>query len=675
LFSPDDKLRWDGNLKKFKYAVVDPDGAGTQSPEIIITGQGVPSDAIDPVTGFFRASTRSFWSDAIDGNNVGAGGAANELPDYTARAMYTFLGTNPGGTTRALLPIDDASVTAELVGAATAAERTAVLDFARARNAARMGDPMHSVPQVVTYGGTASAPIDVAYVATNDGFLHAVNAADSSGEELWSFVPQELLSRLKPLMDNPTTAHTYGLDGDVRVLRYDIDRDGVIESTEGDRVFLYVGMRRGGQFYYGLDVTNRTSPRMLFKLGPDQLPGVGETWSPPVIGRVHVNGASQNGQRFVLIFGGGYNAAQEGFTQVDDGTGNRIFMVDAKSGDLLWFAGATAIATVPNTTPNLVVAGMTNAIPGKITVLDTNGDGYSDRMYAADLGGRVFRFDITNGNGASSLVDGGVFAALGQGLAEGGSPLTPDMLHTRRFYNAPDVALFESRGSASYMTLSIGSGYRGHPLHRATQDRFYVLRDKNPFRKLTQSQYNALSPITDSAAGLIDITSNPVGANLQPADLGWKYTFPSNTGEKVLAEATTAGNTVMFTTYQPLNPDPAQPCRSQHRNRAYAFNVGSGRPAFDLNDNNTITNADLFETINHAGIIGGVNITVLRGELLAEYNRACQESGPTACQGENSGQQGKVVCQVGMHIMGRCVPVGEGGRNFWRRRADSGASP
>ena len=50
-----------------------------------------------------------------------------------------------------------------------------------------------------------------------------------------------------------------------------------------------------------------------------------------------------------------------------------------------------------------------------------NGDGYSDRMYAADLGGRIFRYDITNGNSASTLVAGGVFAALGQGLAVGGS--------------------------------------------------------------------------------------------------------------------------------------------------------------------------------------------------------------------------------------------------------------
>ena len=204
LFSPEDKLRWDGNLKKFKYAVVDPDSHGPQPPKIIITGQGVARDAIDPATGFFSATTQSFWSDAVDGNNVGAGGGA--VSPLTSRLMYTFLGANPAGTTQPLLPITDAGVTAAMIGAANATERTAVLDFVRARDDERIGDPMHSVPQVVTYGGTAAAPIDVAFVATNDGFLHAVNTADASGAELWSFVPQELLSRLKPLMDDAAVA-------------------------------------------------------------------------------------------------------------------------------------------------------------------------------------------------------------------------------------------------------------------------------------------------------------------------------------------------------------------------------------------------------------------------------------------------------------------------------------
>ena len=58
---------------------------------------------------------------------------------------------------------------------------------------------------------------------------------------------------------------------------------------------------------------------------------------------------------------------------------------------------------------------MTNAIPGEVRAVDLTGDGFADRMYAADMGGRVWRFDIRNGQPASSLVWGGVFASLGLG--------------------------------------------------------------------------------------------------------------------------------------------------------------------------------------------------------------------------------------------------------------------
>jgi len=50
------------------------------------------------------------------------------------------------------------------------------------------------------------------YVATNDGYLHAVDSA--SGVEQWAFVPKELLPRLKQLLANPAVSNrTYGLDG------------------------------------------------------------------------------------------------------------------------------------------------------------------------------------------------------------------------------------------------------------------------------------------------------------------------------------------------------------------------------------------------------------------------------------------------------------------------------
>ncbi len=66
---------------------------------------------------------------------------------------------------------------------------------------------------------------------------------------------------------------------------------------------------------------------------------------------------------------------------------------------------------------------MNNSIPAPIRVIDTNGDGFADRMYAADMGGRIWRFDIFNGKDPTSttdpLVAGGIFATLGAGDVAG----------------------------------------------------------------------------------------------------------------------------------------------------------------------------------------------------------------------------------------------------------------
>ena len=83
---------------------------------------------------------------------------------------------------------------------------------------------------------------------------------------------------------------------------------------------------------------------------------------------------------------------------------------------------------------------MQHSIPGDVRVLDLDNNGLADRMYVADMGARIWRFDIFNGRpGRSTFVTGGKLASLG--VADGvGNPLSD----ARRFYNAPDVSLVRS---------------------------------------------------------------------------------------------------------------------------------------------------------------------------------------------------------------------------------------
>jgi len=140
---------------------------------------------------------------------------------------------------------------------------------------------------------------------------------------------------------------------------------------------------------------------------------------------------------------------------------------------------------------------MTNSIPGDVRVVDLSGDGFADRMYAADMGGRVWRFDIRNGQAAADLVWGGVFASLGNGdLA-----VKTDATKNRRFFYAPDVSLMKT-GTTNFINVGIGSGHREKPITDVTVvNRFYSLRDFNVFSQVQSTQYKATCGTTEMTRG------------------------------------------------------------------------------------------------------------------------------------------------------------------------------
>src|SRR5690606_1963085 len=115
--------------------------------------------------------------------------------------------------------------------------------------------------------------------ATNDGYLHAIDTAD--GGERWAFIPEEFLGDMEWLYRNESVPDKhYGIDGSIRVQIVE-DGDGVINND--DRVYLYFGMRRGGDVYYALDVTDPEDPEFLWKKNSGDLPlSVGQSWSNPV---------------------------------------------------------------------------------------------------------------------------------------------------------------------------------------------------------------------------------------------------------------------------------------------------------------------------------------------------------------------------------------------------------
>jgi type IV pilus assembly protein PilY1 len=571
VFAPSTKKHWPGNVKKYKFV----DG------EIVGVGN---RPAINPLTGFFYDYVKALntpTGDPADGMRAEAGGSAARL-NSASRNLYTYLGSNTAlSAADNAVTTGNAAITDVMVGAADATERAAIIEFARGvdtndvdedadftEQRKAMGDPMHARPAVAIYGGTVDNPVGTVFAPTNDGYLHAFDMV--TGDELWAFIPQEFLARQGALFDNPPMSiRDYGLDGDVRIFKKDVDSDGVVDSGE-DQVLLFFGTGRGGNSYYSLDVTSRMSPVFKWhKSSADTgLAKLGRTWSTPEISKVKIGSTVTD----VLIIGGGYDTNQEGYAYSTDSVGNAVFILDLLTGAPLWSA-SNAGATLND--PR-----MTHSIPSGIAVLDTNNDRLADRLYASDVGGRIWRFDIINGNNLSSLVQGGVLASLG-GAYYG----APTLQQNRRFYNTPDPVLISSRGFAPFINIAIGSGYRGHPLEDDTRDAFYSVRDFDVWNVRATSDYTVAKTILESQ--LIDITDTlgPVAASAK----GWKIEMrrPSWRGEKVLAESVTVNGVVIFPTFTPLSPDPAQPCLARTANKVFAVNAVNGSPAQRWSESST----------------------------------------------------------------------------------------
>lgn len=486
-----------------------------------------------------------------------------------------------------------------------------------------------AVPKTVTVSYDDALPESaVRFQPGADGVLRAFEVR--GGRELWRFTPPEL----------DLTYRADGLMSELRVLRFDSDLDGVLEPAAGDRLWLYFGMRRGGHYYYALDATDREHPRVLWRAGPDELPGVGETWSAPVIARVRVGGASQNREQLVVIVGGGYDETST--------SGHRLYMLDAATGDLLWYAAGPGGVELPSS-PDLALARMTNPVAARVAALDLDGDRYADRLYAADIGGRIWRLDVWNGQPAAQLVTGGVLASLG--AAESASPG-----EARRFFSGPDVAFVWKRGVSPHYNLAIGSGDRARLFGSDTHDRLYSLRDRQPFAKLTQSAYEALPPILDR--DLIDVTDFPMTATVSPAAAGWKLELRSGgrwLGEKALAEPLTVNGVVFYTTFEPA---PGSDCADSGRNRVYALRLEQGRPALDVDDDGRIDEHDVAADLEQHGIAGSVELRKPGGAGQADDPPDDDPDDPS---------QARVRCAVGAEGLRFCAPLQRVRRTFWQR--------
>ncbi len=586
-FRPSEETRWPGNLKKYEIR-----------NNVIVDKFGEP--AIED--GFFKQGITSFWSSEQDNDDPAIGGAVENLPAPDVRRLFTDISSgNLTDDNNRLHPDNTDAFDAADFGLTGSADEPSIEDLIRWTRGEdtldfdsdpstnirpkRMGDSLHAQPAAVVYGGSEDNPDVVVFSATNDGKIHAIDA--DTGEELWAFMPREHLPNLVRLFFNPeSTFKLYGIDGDIVPVVGDRDGDGIIEPGQDEFVHIIFGMRRGGTAFYSLDVTNRNAPTVNWRVDATAF---GQSWSRPTIARVDTGNRSdfstENDEQAVVIIGGGYDTVHDTLAHPTsfDASGAGVYMLDLHTGTPIWRAGPDGPANLtldPDVRP-----GLSRSIVSQIRVIDINGDGFADRMYAADLGGQILRFDIFSGNspdgiGEDAFVTGGVIAQLG---AEGlGSASDAD---TRRFFTAPDVSLFiDPVVNRRFVAISIGSGYRPHPLDNTPEEKFFSVRDADVFSQLTQDEYNGYQIVR--TGDLVEV-SGSVGVAIGNNKRGWMLTLPPT--QKVMSTSVTFDNEVFFIGFAPDLPG-ASVCKAGIGNNwLYRVSVVNGDPV--INNMDTVTDA------------------------------------------------------------------------------------
>jgi type IV pilus assembly protein PilY1 len=199
------------------------------------------------------------------------------------------------------------------------------------------------------------------YVGSNDGMLHAIDA--ETGTERFAYVPNLVFENLKYLSD-PSYVHLFFVDLSPTV------KDVTISGID---TLLVGGLGKGGRGYFALDVSNPSSITTEGILASKALweftdsTDLGYTYSKPAL--VKSNSATYE---WIVIFGNGYNS---------EGGYAKLFILDASNGNLIKLLD-TAVGDCN---------GLSSPTP-----IDVNEDQRVDYVYAGDLKGNLWKFDLTS---------------------------------------------------------------------------------------------------------------------------------------------------------------------------------------------------------------------------------------------------------------------------------------
>ncbi|MDP2904122.1 MAG: PilC/PilY family type IV pilus protein [Methylovulum sp.] len=433
------------------------------------------------------------------------------------------------------------------------------------------------------------------YIGSNDGLFHGFDAnltTADAGKEMLAYIPDAVYSQMKAFSAEGYV-HQYSVDGSPRVADayFGGEWHTVLASTTG----------AGGKAVFALDITNPDT----FD-GNDVLWEISDTTSPDDPDCTQANSDCKTDTSALRGFqhNMGYALPQPSVVRLNDGSWAAVvangygsannlavlYLVDIQTGHIIkaFDTAAGDMADHPN--------GLSTPI-----AVDYDGNRTTDAIYAGDLLGNLWKFDVS-----STSVDA-------WGIAYGGSPLfvacsDPTSCNTTRqpITAKPQVGKVGVNQDKHGIMVYFGTG------------KYFEESDVNVANAQTQTLYgiwdNAAtvarsglqqqSILAELSAGKFNVRVTTDSTVDYPSEKGWymDLSVPGSEGERSVSTPVMRGSKVVFTTLIPIPPTDTDTCGAGSDGTSWLMEMeavtgsriqdtGTGGP-FDLNDDGKIDSED-----------------------------------------------------------------------------------
>jgi outer membrane protein assembly factor BamB len=444
----------------------------------------------------------------------------------------------------------------------------------------KLGDIVHSEP--VYHGG-------VVYVGANDGMLHAFDA--ENGEEIFAYVPNLVFGNLVELT-RPAYDH-----------RYYVNNSPYACTIDSGATLLVGGLSKGGKGYYCLDISNAksfntTHVKWEYSAENENDDDLGYSFSRAFIVNTRAAG-------WVVVFGNGYNSVNGEAV---------LYVLNATTGEEIKKIHTGVFGC--------------NGIAADVAIIGPTDPRYADYVYAGDLKGNMWKFDIS---GAST-------EAWGVAFMSGDTPKPLITVKNAAGQTQPitvmaDVMLHCDMARPGYMVIfGTGRYVNEADFDDINQQTLYGVWDWQPAwqylgvdpKDKNLGEFTADRQLSNTAGltllqqdgyfityqGQIYFVSSDNEINYWNLDnsgihLGWYFDLPKP-GERVIRAPMIRDGVVIF-----IGSVPAQtPCSSGGTSVLYQISACTGgtppRPQFDIDGSGKVDSEDVIIIDGEVVIVSGM---------------------------------------------------------------------